>query len=1112
MSTKSESLDLKFSPAALKELVLALKENRLIIVVGSGLSMACGLPSWEKLVLELMPQWLENLDDKKNATTIRNLSDFLLNAADIWWNVAPTPDHRSDFIEKTFNPKDLKPHDNHTLLVKLPVRGYLTTNYDDLLEIAEPKLYQNRKTNLDPDLGRLFRRSGKFLLKLHGTWDNLDSIILTVAQYARHGLNQAYQTIYNSLQLNYQLLFLGYGGRDPDLEQMHQKLSAVYKGILPARYLLLNKPSDSLKASLKADHNCIIAEYDSDREQHTAVTNLLKYLYEQTVQPLMPQINQVNEKGILTDYLQYLQTKNRIRVFDQSFKLSDIYISLRLEPDPVLWNELGKVALRRELAHGPTLPRLKEIFQKEDCAVIDAMSEKQMKDITIEQIINKSNRSIILGDAGSGKTTLFHHLVHKYSTPDTEYIPILLTLREWLKNPAQGPIQAFCRLFAQNQWELDAGRIRELETALIKQWQNGKILLLLDGLDEMSEADLKTTCNWIEAVAGQGNKILVSCRRASYRALLDRRNWLLYSINPFNADDRLEFIYNYFQGQPEIAKRLSDLVEIRSGLRSLGQVPLLMGLICYIYEQSRQALPEKRVELYERCVEVLLLRREEQQFEAITDFKKKFLGHLAFYFFNHADQQRREVFTRAEVLVELLKITREKSELRSLLPVDRIDDFFEELVKKNSLLLAVGNEQLCFPHRSFQEYFAACYLDEQSDGFVQVTEKLYKDPYWTETICLYAGMQTNATRLVNALGNTLGKQGRLDLVLRLIPDTIRLDWDQLDKVTLNWKVRRSAVEQLVLPEPNPDRVEEIINILEGVLKADVNANVRYSALIALEKVGTPEAKRIVGATHIIPEYVLLEHKPYSDTIRGIKFQINQTAGRPPNMVLVPGGSCTMGETNKKVTVKPFYMSIFPVTNREFRQFVEASGYNAEKYWTKEGWKERNKEKWEIPRLWDHARFNQERQPVVGVSWYEAFAYCHWLTEAQKAKKPFRLPKEEEWEWAARGPKGNECAFGEWNEDIPRWDSWNDYDKGLTSGTSRVNSVYKENISDFGLSDLTGNVWEWTDSWYTEDKYRVIRGGSWDYNGHGNLRAAFRYYLDPRLRDNDVGFRYCQDSP
>ncbi len=533
-----------------------------------------------------------------------------------------------------------------------------------------------------------------------------------------------------------------------------------------------------------------------------------------------------------------------------------------------------------------------------------------------------------------------------------------------------------------------------------------------------------------------------------------------------------------------------------------------MGLLCYIYEKSEGGLPEERVVLYERCVDELLKRRTEQQFSGLSDFKKEFLRVLAYQFFLN----KREWFQGDEIRRMLRELIQSRPDLAAELTVDKREAFLQELVMVNSLLLPIGADSHCFPHRSIQEYFAACYLNKAKDGLNQIITTLCQDDFWTETICLYAGIQTNATALVNELG----KQKKVQLALRVIPDAVRIDWDKLDKQTLNWKIRRGAVEQFVLPEPNRSRLEETTDILRGILtgrQCDPNANVRYSALIALEKLGTDAAQQIVSDTHIIPPDALVHQKPYTFTARGKEFQINQP-GMPANMVHVPGGSFKMGERGDKVTVKDFFMSIFPVTNREYRKFIEAKGYQNKAYWSKEGWKWKKQENWKEPRFWDDEKFNHDWQPVVGVSWYEAEAYCNWLTEFTNAKKRFRLPTEEEWEHAARGSQGDAWAFeGDWNDDIPRWDSYRHYEKGLTYGTARVDTVYKDAVSGFGIFDLSGNVWEWTDSWYDkEHKYRVLRGGSWNNNNEDNLRAAYRNYGRPMGRNYDGGFRCLQGSP
>jgi len=824
---------------------------------------------------------------------------------------------------------------------------------------------------------------------------------------------------------------------------------------------------------------------------------------------------------VLQEYRKFLIDQyDTVTIFkDKSFRLKDIYVSLRLEINPQMWHEMGDAEFVRKLSDDELPERYRE--------VMGTMEEHGMKrsrgaiqkgstgdELVIDDVLKASDRAVILGEAGSGKTTLFYHIIATYSDLDKNYIPVYLPIGYWLKCKLCDPIHAFCTMLKEDYYSFPSKHTDALEKDLNRFWKDNKIILLLDGLDEIDQEALKQVCTRLNNVDAGSNKVLVSCRRTSYDRQLKGKTWWVYSINPFSKDDRLQFMLNYFDDATD-ARALSILVEYLPRLRSLGQNPLLMGLICYIYdEKDKHQLPEERVVLYERCVDQLLMRREKQKFKDYNDFKKQFLTHLAYHFFTIEDKKKREWFPKPEVIKLAIEFRnrQSKSENLAVPDADKIDEFIKELSDINSLLQPVAANSYCFPHRSFQEYFAARYLDQAKDGFRLVTEKLCEDDFWTETICLYAGMpsQSNATDLINALG----KKGKIGLILKLIPDTIRIDWDKLDKETLNWKIRRGAVEQLVLPEVDPGKKDELTDVLRGILcgaQPDVNANVRYSALIALERIGTPQAMEIVNKQHIIPQDVILEAKPFDDELHDpdIKIKINQP-GMPPNMVLIKGGSYVMGETKKEVSVDDFYMSIFPVTNWEYRRFVDDKGYERKRFWSEEGWKSRQENKWNEPRYWDDIQFNQEWQPVVGVSWYEAAAYCRWYTQFLKAKTPIRLPTEEEWEYAARGPHGSEWSFGAWDENIPRWDSYFEYENGLTRSTSRVNTVYKKSVNDYGLFEMSGNVWEWTSSWYDKDKVaRVLRGGSWSNGSVVFLRCAFRYYDDPGDGVDYWGFRCVQ---
>ncbi|MBK8185562.1 MAG: SUMF1/EgtB/PvdO family nonheme iron enzyme [Candidatus Competibacteraceae bacterium] len=170
-----------------------------------------------------------------------------------------------------------------------------------------------------------------------------------------------------------------------------------------------------------------------------------------------------------------------------------------------------------------------------------------------------------------------------------------------------------------------------------------------------------------------------------------------------------------------------------------------------------------------------------------------------------------------------------------------------------------------------------------------------------------------------------------------------------------------------------------------------------------------------------------------------------------------------------------------------------------------------------PAFWNDDAFNNPAQPVVGVCWYEARAYCAWLSA--QAGQPFRLATEAEWEAAARGPLRLRYAYGD------------EFDATLCNAfethvrrTTPV-GVFPGGETPDELIDLTGNSWDWTGSLYQPYPYvaadgredpaglarRVVRGGAWD-DDQANARAACRYGSAPGNRGDNVGFRLARASP
>jgi len=219
------------------------------------------------------------------------------------------------------------------------------------------------------------------------------------------------------------------------------------------------------------------------------------------------------------------------------------------------------------------------------------------------------------------------------------------------------------------------------------------------------------------------------------------------------------------------------------------------------------------------------------------------------------------------------------------------------------------------------------------------------------------------------------------------------------------------------------------------------------------------------------------------------------------MVLVSAGWFIMG-SNKYEDEKPqrrvyldgFYIDKYPVTNARYH----AAGTTPKRE-TKVDY---------------HPVINGYSQPVVGVTWHQAKAYC------EKAGR--RLPSEAEWEKAARGTDGRKYPWGnDWDASKVIWR------KNSGGKTHPVDRTYNTHESPYGAVDMAGNVWEWVNDLYGEDyyrnapernpkgpdvdRYRVQRGGSWGSYNTGYFRAAQRSVGYPGNWFGDGGFRCAKSS-
>lgn len=283
--------------------------------------------------------------------------------------------------------------------------------------------------------------------------------------------------------------------------------------------------------------------------------------------------------------------------------------------------------------------------------------------------------------------------------------------------------------------------------------------------------------------------------------------------------------------------------------------------------------------------------------------------------------------------------------------------------------------------------------------------------------------------------------------------------------------------------------------------------------------------RIVVFQRVLAFFLFFALSVLSSSVSAGSDDIPEEESTRKDMVLVPRTTFRMGSSENEgnasehpshpVTLDAYWIDACEVTNSKFAQFVEATGYvtDAErkgKGWVwDDDWKEMAGADWRHPKGPGSTIEDIMNHPVVQVSWNDAVAYCEWAGK--------RLPTEAEWECACRAGTESAYAFGSSiAHDQANYSGTGGLDRW--EGTSPVASFQPNN---YGVFDMHGNVWEWCLDTYDEDfykrspthnpvnedagKYRVMRGGAWDYCPLG-MRSAYRGADLPTSASDARGFR------
>jgi formylglycine-generating enzyme required for sulfatase activity len=683
-----------------------------------------------------------------------------------------------------------------------------------------------------------------------------------------------------------------------------------------------------------------------------------------------------------------------------------------------------------------------------------------------------------------------------------------------------------------------------LDQPLKRAFSKGGLLLLLDGLDEVADPTLRAgVAKAVVALAEAGGSLAVTCRVRSFEGLVAEpfAPWgEPITLAPFSLGQMRHFVQAWYErsaerggiDRDEAAQRVQELTDRLARLptlRDLGQTPLLLTIITILHYYEGK-LPEDRADLYEDLVQLLLTRWTQQRREAgaplalIDQLKAdKSLGGLKEFHLRNT----------LELLAYRAHQESPASDGRGLLDRDRVSGAFQRLFKQfelgpgpaaekatlvlehleheSGLLLPEGGELYGLPHLSYEEYLAGCHLGQQAQ-FPQLAYGHWQaDPTrWREVIFLALGRmvrgegrETAARWLAFLLAPTHGER------IRDVAERQRAAFFAHECLEeMGGKAALIGASTVALPALWDSLADGLSKVVEGIV---LPAADRVRAGVWLGELGDPRS----GVCTLPPAMV---------PIQGGSFVIGLTSTEIKRLPNDEQQSFSNTKNEVAVQIADFELARYPLTNAQYAVFIERGGYDPQAPWWQtdlvgQQWLRGDQRR--SPSFWDDPRFGFARpsHPVVGVTWYEATAFCRWLTQHLDDGYAYLLPSEAEWEWAVRSL---ERRMYPWGNDEPTMERAS-YNQKYGFTTLAV-GCFPRGATPEGVLDLAGTVLEWTRSEYraypydpadgreagenSADKQFTLRGGSW-YAPPLYLRAAFRFHFTPGDLNQDVGFRLAR---
>ena len=792
--------------------------------------------------------------------------------------------------------------------------------------------------------------------------------------------------------------------------------------------------------------------------------------------------------------------------------------------------------------------------------------EKERVPVTATEAVAHGRRLVILGQPGGGKSTLVNYVTAQLAQRRRDGVTTATS--NWPADYAPLPVRIILRRFAdwmsKNERKGAAGDVWEYLQYLLGRWgctdsftglrealisEGG--LFFFDGLDEIR--DEKSRRSIIKGAIAQFAatedqcQIVVTSRPYAYdnpQWQLPQDQFVVVRLAPF-AQEQIEAFNNAWYSQvmgprrdwsqeqcQKRASRLTRTIFARAHLRRLAASPLLLTLIAQVDSSGAEAmLPRNRADLYKQTVDLLLARWEnriqldDDPGEDVPDHEILFLDGLPtqelhdilakLAYEGHQQQSQQQDNAEAGIPVEIAYDTLRNALLLRFDSVTQVEKIILYIQHRTGLLVDKGEKVFTFPHRTYQEYLAGQHLQNTSGWQPRLIKHVKAAPdWWREVFLLSASSMSDPTGVQYLVKGLLPNGNKLTV---RNSNWILIGAQALVEKNFNYYVDLEQQERELDPIATEDE-DGFTEFLQGV-------QAMLKQMMIAEELLAPKLRAEAGRwlAH------LGDDRPGVSVIK----QDDLTLPHILWSVEIPAGKYTIGDNKSEyddekprecVIDAPYHIAKYPITNVQFQAFIDAPDVQNERWW--QGLPD-NEQTFSEP------SFPESNHPRETVSWYQAIAFCRWLTaklhanllQMEALQQPLTqyeivLPHEFEWEVAARWP--NETVQDRIYPWGPEFDSnkANTYEGEQVGQTTAV-SIYPAGKNEaLDLYDMSGNVREWCrnkfdqpedDQLDASGEKRVLRGGSWGFNQDFTRAAARRYNL-PDGRVSDVGFRVVVRRP